>query len=133
MLGKVCHFMLGIFSSNVSKTRLELENIILSHIIILCVFVIAFLGISRFNHGGIRSHHIAKHLYSKCFSIHGGIRSHHIAKHLYSKCFSIRGGIRSHHIAKHLYSKCFSIHGGIRSHHIVKHLQLSVKGLYILA
>ena len=69
MLGKVCHFMLGISKSNFSTTRMELENIILSNIIILCVFVIAFLGISRFNHGGIRSHHIAKHVYSECFFI----------------------------------------------------------------
>ena len=90
--------MLGISKSNFSTTRFELENIISSNIIILCVFVIAFLGISRFNHGGIRSHRIAIHVYSKCSFIaflgisrfnHGGIRSHHIAKHVYSKCFFI--------------------------------------------
>ena len=61
--------MMGISKSNVSTTMLELKNIILSNIIILCAFIIAFLGISRFNHGGIRSHHIAKHVYSECFFI----------------------------------------------------------------
>ena len=101
--------MLGISKSNFSTTRLELENIILSNIIILCVFVIAFLGISTFNHGGIRSHHIAKHVYYKCFF-------HSIFKDFKQKL-----------------SLNFSIYGGIRSHHIVKHLQLSVKGLHILA
>ena len=69
MLGKVCHSILGISKSNFPSTRLELEDIILSNIIILCVFIIAFLGISRFNHGGIRSHRIAKQVYSKCFFI----------------------------------------------------------------
>ena len=67
MLGKVCHSMLGISKSHFSTTRLELENIILSNIIILCVFIIAFLWISRFNHGGIRSHHIAKHIFQVFF------------------------------------------------------------------
>ena len=50
MLGKVCHSTMGISKSK--TTRLELGNIILSSIIILCVFVISLLGISRFNHGG---------------------------------------------------------------------------------
>ena len=109
MLCKVCHFKLGISKSTFSTTRLELGNIILPNIIILCVFVIAFLGISRFNHGGIRSHHIAKHVYSKLFF-------HSIFRDFKQKL-----------------SLNFSIHGGIRSHHIVKHLQLSVKDLHILA
>ena len=64
----VSHSMLGISKSNFSTTRLELENIILSNIIILYVFHY-ILGISRFKHGGIRSNHIAKHVYSKVFFI----------------------------------------------------------------
>ena len=47
---KVYHSKLGISKANFSTTRLDLENIILSNIIILCVFI-AFLGISKFNHG----------------------------------------------------------------------------------
>ena len=58
MLGKVCHFMLGISKSNFSTTKLELENIILSNIIVLCVFVIAFFRDFK-----------VQHVYSKCFFI----------------------------------------------------------------
>ena len=48
--------------------RLELENIILSNIIILCFHHCIFrdfkqkLSLNFSNHGGIRSHHIVKHL-----------------------------------------------------------------------
>ena len=109
MLGKVCHFMLGISKCNFSTTRLELEYIILSNIIILCVFVIAFLGISRSNHDGIR-------IQSRCQACIFQVFFHSIFRDF-----------------KHKFSLNFSIHGRIRSHHIVKHQQLLVKGLYIVA
>ena len=44
---KLCHSMLGISKSNISTTS-GLENMLLSNIIILCVFIV-FLGISRLN------------------------------------------------------------------------------------
>ena len=68
MLGKVCHSMLGLSKSHFSTTRLELENIILSNIIILCFHHCIFrdfkqkLSLNFSNHGGIRSHHIVIHL-----------------------------------------------------------------------
>ena len=142
MLGKVCHSMLGISKSNFSTTRLELENIILSNIIILCVFI-AFLGFSKFNHGRIRRHHISKHVYSKSFFIEFLGVSSNIFLYISTIMVELEAitlptyiQVFFHSISrdfKQNISLNLSIHGGIKSNHIVKHLQLSVKRLDILA
>ena len=108
MLGNVCHSMLGISKSTFSTTRLELENIILPNIIILCFHSIfrdfkQKLSLNFSNHVGIRSHHIAN-IYIPCvfhsifrdfkqklslnFTDHGGIRNRHIANIYISSVFS---------------------------------------------